>query len=388
MRILVSCDKFKGSLDASAACEAVVRGIRAAPGGSGHEIRRLPVADGGDGLAKTLGAALGGSWRNLRVRDALGRPVDSGYAWIEETRTAVVEMALASGIALLGDSAKDPWRASTFGTGELLRDAIGAGARRLLLGIGGSATNDGGVGMAQALGYRFLDRSGAELRDLPALLAEVARIEPPASLGLPETLVACDVVNPLLGEKGATRVYGPQKGIEPEDFERHETRLRHLVDLVAAMDAPQVAGGPETRPDPEDPGAGAAGGLGYGAAAFLGARLCPGFEMVAREIRLEEAVRWADLVVTGEGSLDAQSLEGKAPFGVATLAAREGKQVVAFCGRYGAGEGGADAGRLSEVFPTVREIRHPDWPLSENLARGAERLEEAAREVAADWPAA
>jgi len=380
MRILIACDKFKGALTAVEACDAIARGIRSLPRGTEHEIRCLPVADGGDGLASTLAGALGGEWRTRAVEGPLGREVEAGYAWVAETRTAIVEMAEASGIVLVAEGEHDPWRSSTCGTGELVLDAIDSGADRILLGIGGSATNDGGAGMARALGYRFLGPCGEEIADLPARLEEAVRIERPSDLKIPEVVVACDVENPLLGESGATRIYGPQKGVAESEFDRHEARLLHLVSLVERMEVPSSPLSCAERADPAEPGSGAAGGLGYGARAFLGASLRSGFDLVSREIGLEGAVGWADFVVTGEGSLDAQSLQGKAPSGVARLAAREGRPVVAFCGRCD-DEGGAAPARLREVFPLVFEIRHPEWTLAENLARAAERLESAAR----DW---
>ncbi|HRQ89392.1 MAG TPA: glycerate kinase, partial [Bacteroidia bacterium] len=208
MKILVASDKFKGSLTASEACEAIAEGLRESCGGA-HSIRCLPVADGGDGIAETLLSALGGTWHETKVTGPLGNSVRAGYAMIDDDRTAVIEMAKASGLVLVGDESKDPWRATTRGTGELILHAIESGAREILLGIGGSATNDGGTGMAEALGYRFEDADGRALAGLPLGLDGLARIVPPGNADFPKVTVACDVSNPLLGRNGCTRIYGP-----------------------------------------------------------------------------------------------------------------------------------------------------------------------------------
>ena len=365
MKVLVACDKFKGSLTAAEACASIAAGFREGAG-SDLEIRELPVADGGDGIAATLLAAMGGEWVETEVRGPLGDPVRAGFALVGGGRSAVVEMAQASGLVLLGDGERDPWAASTYGTGQLLREAAARGAGEILLGIGGSATNDGGSGMAEALGFRFEDAGGDALADLPLGLERAARLVSPARLVLPPVTVACDVVNPLLGAEGCTRVYGPQKGIAPEDFAAHEERLDRLVSLAGAA-------GHEAA---DLPGAGAAGGLGFGAVVFLGAKLVPGFDLVAGRIGLESAVLWADLVVTGEGGLDDQSLRGKGPHGVVRLARRLGKPTAAFCGCLG-------ATGLEEEFGEIVEIRDPAASLSENLARGGERLHAAAADFAA-----
>lgn len=373
MKILVACDKFKGSLTAAEACEAIAAGIRAAgireEGGDTKidEIRLLPIADGGDGIAETLLAAEGGEWIETEVVGPLGDRVLAGYAMIGNGATAVVEMAQASGLVLLGDRKKEPLRASTYGTGQVLQDAIARGAREIVLGIGGSATNDGGTGMAEALGFRFEDVDGKELAGLPGGLERVARIHPPDKTLFPRVVVACDVTNPLLGPEGCTRVYGPQKGVGEDDFAVHENRLRHLVDLFGETGRLAAA----------RPGAGAAGGLGFGAMVFLDAELVPGFDLVASRLGLAEAVAAADLVVTGEGRLDAQSLAGKGPHGVVRLARERGKPTVVFCGRL-------EDRALEREFGPVFEIRDPEATLEENMARGGELLREAARRFAAN----
>ncbi len=365
MKILVASDKFKGSLTATEACSCIAAGLRDGLKGSGHEIRELPVADGGDGMARTLTTASGGRWVTAPVTGPLGDKVLAGYGLIDGGKTAVIEMAEASGLALLGNRPKDPLRATTYGTGELILQALSAGVSEILLGIGGSATNDGGTGMALALGYRFLDAGGEELKELPTGLENVVSIVPPENSILPNVTVACDVTNPLLGPEGCTAIYGPQKGVTPDTFPKHEERLSRLVSLMgeAGKSASKL------------PGAGAAGGLGFGAIMFLKARLVHGFDLVAGRLGLDEAIGWADLVITGEGRLDYQSLEGKAPFGVVRLARKKGKQTAAFCGSL------ADRTLVSEFGP-ISEIRDPALSLEANMARGPELIRAAARRFA------
>lgn len=369
MKILVACDKFKGSLTALEAGEAIASGLRAGLAAEAPwEIRLLPIADGGDGIAATLLAARGGEWIESEVLDPLSEPRRAGYALLASDggpKTAVIEMAQASGLALLDGRDKDPRRATTYGTGQLIEHARRQGVSHLILGIGGSATNDGGSGMAEALGYRFEDASGHPLRGLPMGLEEVARILPPAAQAWPRVTVACDVDNPLLGPQGCTRVYGPQKGIACEDFPYHEARLEHLVSLL----------GESGRGAAATAGSGAAGGLGFGARVFLKAELVPGFDLVADQLGLHEAIDWADLVLTGEGRLDSQSLQGKGPHGVVRLARERGKPTAAFCGQ-------VENRSLETHFGPIVEIRDPESTLEENLARAGGRLREAARKAA------
>jgi len=366
MKILVASDKFKGSLTANEACSAIAAGLREGTSGEPHEIRCLPIADGGDGIADTLTNAAGGEWITLTVQGPLGGPVTAGYGIIDGGKTAVIEMATASGLALLGDGPLDPSRASTFGTGELILDAISRGVTEVLLGIGGSATNDGGTGMALALGYRFYDPDKHLLADLPLELDRVTTIEAPHSFVCPRVTVACDVTNPLLGPRGCTAIYGPQKGVTEETAADHEDRLARLVDAT----------GEKGKLAADTPGAGAAGGLGFGAMIFLNAKLVPGFDLVADRLGLAEAVQWADLVITGEGRLDHQSLEGKGPHGVAELARASGKSTAAFCGSLG------DL-TLESAFGPIVEIRNPELSLAKNMAAGSDLLRAAARTFAA-----
>lgn len=359
VKILISSDKYKGSLSASEANRAISEGLRiAAPSSERLSLREVPVADGGEGMAAALSAAYGGEWLTCRVSDALGSPVTAGYGWIPGRKMAVIEMAEASGLWRLKDRSNDPWQASTFGTGQMMLHAIERGADSIILGIGGSATNDGGTGMARALGFRFLDAAGEEL-SVPSQITYVVTIER-ATRPIPSISVACDVNNPLLGPNGSTRVYGPQKGISENEFSRHEQRLAHLVHLLEAESAA------------ETPGAGAAGGLGFGCLAFLEARLLPGFSLIAEAIRLEEEIAWADLVITGEGKIDPQSDMGKAPAGVAAMAKQEGKPVVAFCGVNAAEPGG------NHCFDRIWELEKGDLSIAESMKQGATLLRKTA----------
>lgn len=365
MKILVACDKFKGSLTAPEACAAIAEGLR--EGFSEPvEIRTLPIADGGDGIADTLLAACGGRRVELVVRDPLGEPRSASYVLIDDGETAVIEMAAASGLALLGDRAKDPRRASTYGTGELIRHAVDGGVSHILLGIGGSATNDGGTGMAEALGFRFEDAEKNAITGLPSALEKVAAIFPPDKPTKVKVVVACDVTNPLLGESGCTRVYGPQKGIDSSDFGFHEERLARLVELC----------GERGREAADHPGAGAAGGLGFGAMIFLDAKLEPGFDLVAEKLGIADAIEAADLVITGEGRLDRQSLQGKGPHGIGKLARRSGKNIAAFCGTL-------EHPELAREFGPITVIADPAASFAENMARAAENLRKAANRYAA-----
>jgi len=360
MRILVCPDKFKGSLTALEAAEAITRGLgRAIPG---VETVRIPIADGGEGTAEALLAASGGDWRRLEARDPLGRQVEARYGWLPDG-VAVLDMSEASGLWRLLPQEHDPLRANTFGTGELIADALRAGAKKILVGLGGSATNDGGAGMAAALGYRFLNAEGRELDPIPANFSKIARISAPASPIEAEVVALSDVTNPLTGELGASRVFGPQKGADAAAVETLDAGLAHLADL-AARDL-----GRDYR---DRAGAGAAGGLGFGLLTFCGASIRSGFETLAALLRMEDEMARADVVVTGEGSLDAQTLGGKGPAGVAELARRHGKPVYAFAGRVA-----ADA-RLAELYTGTFAITPPGMPLHEAFEKAATLLEESA----------
>ncbi|HEV3410510.1 MAG TPA: glycerate kinase [Chthoniobacterales bacterium] len=321
MRILIAPDKFKGSLGACEVANAIAAGIRDIL--QNAEITCMPVADGGEGTAEVICAAAGGEWHECEVHDPLGALVTARYCTIEHGATAVMEMSEASGLWRVPESERDPLLGSSFGTGEMLRDAARRGVREIILGLGGSATNDGGVGCARALGFHFLDVENAQLGPAVPELLRLAQIVRPDDLRLPRIIAAVDVRNPLLGKRGATRTFGPQKGATHEQVELLERALQRLADVVARDF------GTDHR---EIPGAGAAGGLGYALASFCSAELRPGFEVVSERIGLLEAIEAADIVITGEGRLDAQTAEGKAPAGVAKLVEPRGKKVFAIVG--------------------------------------------------------
>lgn len=360
-RILIACDKFKGSLSADEANAAIARGLRKRFPDA--EIECRGIADGGEGFSGSIARALGGRWIETTVRDALGRPISARYLIAEHRgeRLAVIEMAEASGIQRIAPEDRDVLRSNTFGTGELIRHAVEVQhATRLIVGLGGSATNDGGAGMAAALGVRFLDAEGNTIDTNPLSLTHTARVDASKRIALPPLTAACDVTNPLLGEKGATRIFGPQKGADERTIPVLEAALGALV---AACDGEAQA---------SQPGAGAAGGLGFGLLRFADAELRPGFGLVASLTGLEEAVRNADLVITGEGSLDAQSLSGKAPVSLARMARGHGKRVMAFCGQ------ADETVRAAGCFDDVRELRATGLPLDVLIHRAAEWLEDLA----------
>jgi len=321
-RIVVAPDKFKGSLTAVAAARAIARGLeRSCPDA---ELVLLPVADGGDGTVDAAVAA-GHQRREVVVQGPTGEPVTAAIA-VRET-SAVIEMAEASGLRRLPGGRPAPMTASTFGTGQLLRAALDAGARHVVLAVGGSASTDGGAGMAQALGARLLGSTGQDVSPGGAGLADLASIDISAldrRLADTEVVVASDVDNPLVGARGAAAVYGPQKGASEQDVAVLDAALSHYAAVVARDLGLDVA---------HTPGAGAAGGTGAGALAFLDARLTSGIELVLDVIGFADALAGADLVITGEGSLDEQSLAGKAPVGVARAAAAAGVPVIALVGR-------------------------------------------------------
>ncbi|MEU2183141.1 glycerate kinase [Streptomyces thermolilacinus] len=324
-RVLVAADKFKGSLTAVQVAERVTAGLRHIVPGVGVEA--LPVADGGDGTVAAAVAA-GFDRREVRVTGPLGEPVTAAFALRDGT--AVVEMAEASGLQLLPDGVFAPLTATTYGSGELLRAALDAGARTLVFGVGGSATTDGGAGMLAALGARFLDADGEPvgpggggLRDLAT--ADLSGLDP--RFTDVELVLASDVDNPLTGPKGAPAVFGPQKGATPEDVEVLDAALTRYVEVLEKAVGPRAAGAALS------PGAGGAGGIGYGALVGLGAGFRPGIELMLDILGFTEALGRATLVITGEGSLDEQTLHGKAPAGVAAAARAAGVEVVAVCGR-------------------------------------------------------
>lgn len=329
MRIVIAPDSFKECLSAfDAACSIAEGARRVFPEA---ELELVPMADGGEGTVDALVQATGGAYAEAEVCGPLGDPVRARYGRLGDGRTAVIEMAAAAGLPLAPVERRDPLKATSRGVGELIRHAIDGGARRVILGIGGSATNDGGAGMAQALGFSLRDADDEELPPGGAALARLARIEVSAVCPLPdqtEVLVACDVRNPLCGPEGASRVYGPQKGASPADVEILDAALRHFAGVVASQLGAEVL---------DIPGGGAAGGLGAGLVAFLGAELRPGVDLVAEACGLARRIEGSDLVITGEGRMDGQTVHGKTPIGVARLARNAGVPVLALAGSLGQG---------------------------------------------------
>jgi len=310
LRVLIVPDKFKGTLAAAAAAAALARGWRSVR--AWDELDLLPMSDGGDGFGEVMGRLLRARVRTVRTLDAAHRPVTAPWWWVPGQKLAVIEAARVVGLAGLPPQKFHPFQLDTFGLGRVLRAAVRAGARHCVLGLGGSATNDGGFGLARALGWKFWDDRGAEL-DQWWQLCRLARVTPPAGAPDLQVTAAVDVANPLLGARGASRVYGPQKGLRPDDWPFAESCLRRLAAVLARQLNIVCA---------RTPGAGAAGGLGFGLMAFAGARTEPGFEIFARAARLEERIREADWVLTGEGAVDEQTFMGKGVGRVARLCAR------------------------------------------------------------------
>ncbi len=321
MRILIAPDKFKESLSAREVAFAIRDGLKSVFSQATFDI--VPVADGGEGTAEIFREALAGRRVEVDAHDALGRSITASYTWIPESQIAIIDMSSASGLWRIAEAERDPSRASTFGTGELMANAIARGAKDLIVGLGGSATNDAGAGMAAALGWRFLDNQDQPVSPCPAEFLRIRQVFPPAARLSCGITALCDVRNPLLGELGATRVFGPQKGATSEMLFSLEAALSHLASLCREQLGDDHS---------NSPGAGAAGGLGFGLLAFCQASLEPGFSAVARLMDLESKAAGADLLITGEGRLDTQSLQGKAPFEIARLAGRHGKPVIAFAG--------------------------------------------------------
>jgi glycerate kinase len=381
MKILIAPDKFKGALSAREVAENIATGLRDVLPGA--KIEMVPMADGGEGTAEVICDARGGSWVQCKAHDPLGREIDARYAWIGEEKVSVMEMSEAAGMRRLSENQRDPLRATTFGVGEMILDAVSRGAREIIIGLGGSATNDGGFGMARALGFRFFGQPNADELDcfkqsslrsrrhaFEAAVSELValvRIRRPDQLTLPKIIAAVDVKNPLLGKNGATRVFGPQKGATNDKIDILEQALTRLADVVTKEF------GFDYR---NEPGAGAAGGLGFGLMTFCSAKIRPGFDVLAEAVGLEAKIKDAEIVITGEGSLDRQTLAGKTPAGVARLARKFGKPVFAIVGRATKDQ------EVRELFDAVYENARPGMSQEENMKRAAELLRENARELA------
>jgi len=371
MKIVIATDSFKESLSALEAAEQIEAGFRDIF--SDADYPKFPVADGGEGTVEAMVAATGGRIVKAIVTGPLGEKTSAFYGVTGDGGTAVIEMAAASGLALVPPGQRNPLQTTSYGTGELIRFALDAGLRHLIIGIGGSATNDGGAGMLQALGVKLLDREGRDLGFGGGALGRLDRIDPD---GLDPRLrecriqVACDVDNPLTGPDGASAVYGTKKGGTPEMDERLEQNLTHYARLVARDLQKEISA---------VPGAGAAGGMGAALLAFLDAELRPGIEIVIEELGLENAVVGADLVITGEGCIDRQTVAGKTPAGVARVARRQGVPVIGFAGSLS-----PDAHRVHHYgIDAVFSILSRPCSLEEALAEAGENLRATARNVAA-----
>jgi len=321
MKIVVAPDSFKGSLTAIEVSDAIEQGIREIFPKA--EIVKIPMADGGDGTVQCLVNATGGEILKEKVTGPLGDEVLASYGILGDKKTAVIEMAEASGLTLVPENKRNPLITTTYGTGQLIKIALDQGCRKMIIGIGGSATNDGGAGMVQALGVKLLDKDEEELGFGGGELKKVFRIDTKYldnRLSETKVLVASDVSNPLCGPKGASWIYGPQKGATPEIIEELDESLAHFAEIVKR----------DLNKDVKDiPGAGAAGGLGASLMAFLDAELRPGIDIVIEIVKLERAIKGADLVITGEGKIDSQTIYGKAPIGVAKIAKKYNVLMVA-----------------------------------------------------------
>lgn len=323
MRVFIAMDSFKGSLSSLQAGHAVKEAVLQVDRQA--DVMVHPIADGGEGTVEAVCAAMGGMLTDVTVTGPLGAPVKARYG-VLPGNVAVIEMSAAAGITLIPAESRDPLKTTTFGVGEMIKDAISQGCRHFIVGIGGSATNDGGVGMLSALGFRFLDKAGKQIPLGAAGLEKLAAIS--AANVLPELQectfrVACDVNNPLCGEYGCSAVYGPQKGAGKEMIRKMDAYLENYANLSAMV---------SEHADKDYPGAGAAGGLGFAFLSFLNAKLESGIQIILEETKAEQYIKDADIVVTGEGRLDGQSVMGKTPVGVANLAKKYGKKVIAFSG--------------------------------------------------------
>ena len=366
MRVVVAPDSYKGSVSAIGVAEAMERGIlKVFPN---MEVCKIPIADGGEGTVEALVTATQGELRFTEVQGPLGERLKACWGILGDGRTAVIEMAAASGLPLVPKDKRNPLLTTTYGTGELVRSALDAGLRRIILGIGGSATNDGGIGMARALGAKFLSKEGTELPPGGGSLIHLTKIDLAGldpRLQETEITVACDVDNPLCGARGASAVFGPQKGATPEVVRELDEALMHFAQCAASATGRDVA---------KLPGAGAAGGLGAGLMFFTPARLKPGVEIVLEAVNFAEVVKEAVFVITGEGRTDFQTAFGKAPVGVAKVAKQFGVPV--FCISGGLGDGADDV--LEQGIDATMSICSAPMSLEECMKSGDSLIEEAA----------
>ena len=348
MKAVVAIDSLKGSLTSLEAGEAIQEGILRAI--SDAEVIVRPLADGGEGTVEALTRGMNGRYEKITVTDPLGRPTDAVYGILEDLHTAIIEMSAAAGITLIDAKDRNPMNTTTYGVGEMIKDAIGKGCRHFFIGIGGSATNDGGIGMLQALGYGMLDTEGKQVSLGAKGLAELVSITDENVL--PELKectfqIACDVKNPLCGELGCSAIFGPQKGATPDMITQMDSWLGKYALLTANC---------YKKADSNYPGTGAAGGMGFAFLSYMNAELRSGVQIVLEETKLEEYIRNADIVVTGEGCLDGQSVMGKAPIGVAALAKKHHKKVIAFAGCVTEDAKVCNQNGIDAFFPILRNV--------------------------------
>ncbi|RIJ47593.1 glycerate kinase [Maribellus luteus] len=353
MKILIAPNSMKGSLNAFDFCDVLEKAFSKVSGE--FEVHTVPVADGGDFTGEVLAQSLKASQVHLTVTGPLGKPVQAKYAISGET--AVIEMADASGMKLVNSSELNPLEASSFGTGELIADAIGNGCREIYLAIGGSATVDGGVGMLEALGFRFLDENGVQLNAKGGILGQIASVEKPDTKQEVTVKIICDVDNPLLGKSGAAAVFGPQKGATPDMVVELENGLKNWAGIL------ESESGKDLR---TVNGAGAAGGISLPLMAFFAAEIVPGADFVLEQLKLKEEIEWADIVITGEGKIDGQTLNNKAPYAVAKMARACGKPVFAI--------GGKTEAEASEAFDGIYSLVNGAMTLEEAMANTPELL--------------
>lgn len=357
MKIVTAIDSFKGSMTSMEAGLAVTEGIHRVDSDVDVQIR--PLADGGEGTVDALVAGMNGIKQEIQVTGPLGTPVVCEYGIIESSKTAVIEMAGAAGITLVPDEKKNPLYTTTYGVGEVIKDAIGKGCRRFIIGIGGSATNDGGIGMLQALGGELLDKSGKQVPFGAEGVEKLASIS--CKNLLPELKecsfrIACDVDNPLYGEKGCSYIFGPQKGATPEMVELMDGWMENYAKITEEYFADSKTQLGKFNYDPNYPGCGAAGGLGFAFRTFLHGKLEPGISIVLEEIGIENQIKNADIVITGEGRLDGQTVMGKAPIGIARLAKKYGKPVLAFSGSVTEDAASCNEAGIDAFFPILRQV--------------------------------
>lgn len=349
MKVVIAIDSFKGSLSSMEAGEAAKKGVYRAWQNAKIVVR--PVADGGEGTTRTLVDGLGGTYRTVRVTGPDGRPVQAQYGVLPDGETVVMEMAEAAGITLVPAEQLNPRHATTFGVGEMIRDAVERGGRNFIIGIGGSATTDGGTGMLKALGCRFYDEKGDPIAEGIEELDKIAQIDQTGMMSeLSECRfqIACDVTNPLCGEQGAVYVYGPQKGVKEAEKEELDAKMRHFARKTQEVLKKDYC---------DVPGAGAAGGLGFAFVSYVpNVTMKSGIEIIIDAVGLEQEIRDADIVITGEGRIDGQTAMGKLPAGIAGIAKKYGKPVIAFAGSVSEDAGDCNRAGIDAFFPIIRGI--------------------------------